>query len=67
MPVLLGKDVFQETSGAENLTLLVETRAQRKRREAEHSREEEKEPPPSVGEEVPGMKFDNDLFSNSQE
>lgn len=67
VPVLLGKDVFQETSETENLTLLVETRAQRKWREAEDSREEEKEPPPSVREEVPGMNFDNDLFSNSQE
>ena len=66
VPVLLGKDVFQETSGTENLTLLVETRAQRKRREAEHSKEEEKEPPPSAEEEVPGMNFDNDLYSNSQ-
>ena len=28
---------------------------------SEHSREEEMEPPPSVGEEVPGINFDNDL------
>ena len=45
---------------------MVETRVQRKRREAKHGREE-KEPPPSVGEEVPGLNIDNDLFSISQE
>ncbi len=67
VPVLLGKDVFQETSETQNLALLVETRAQRKLREAEQSRGEE-EPPPSVGEEVvPGTNFDNDLFSHPQE
>ena len=65
VPVLLGKDVFQETPEALNLALLVETRAQRKREAAQNRGEGEKMA--SNVEEVPGTNFDNDLFSHSQE
>ena len=63
MPVLLGKDVFQ-TSEALNLALLVETKAQRKRREAAQKRGEEERDPPFSIEEVHGTTFDDDLLSH---
>ena len=66
VPVLLGKDVFQETPEALNLALLVEMRAQRKRREAAQNRRDGEGLPSSV-KEVPGTNFDNDLFSHTQE
>ena len=71
VPVLLGKDVFQETDsmpGAPDLGLLVEVRAQR-RRDAQLSMEESNklDQSSSILEEVPGANFDDDLFSHTQE
>ena len=64
VPILMGKDVFHTSHDPEShgLGLLVETRAQKRKRYNNGHRKESPDELNQTAEEIPGVEFDEDLF-----